>query len=343
MRIGVAISGGMDSATAALLLQNEGHDIVALYMKLVEDSEIAIAKAQKVAGLIKRPLHVIDLVKDFRKVVLDHFVNEYEVGRTPSPCPRCNRFIKFDILGKHAREMGCEKIATGHYAQIVEKDGRLNLVKARDTIKDQSYFLFMLTHKILERTIFPLGVWEKTQVRSFLKDIDLPLSQSKESQELCFIENDDYVGFLQKMGCRSAPGPITDSHGNILGEHRGIVNFTVGQRRGLGVCGPYPRYVLRIDHKTNSIMIGFKDETPVKGATISDLNIIRPDLDLPDHALHVKVRSTSQPVPCRVNNISRDQLDFEFFKPQSSVAPGQAAVFYMEDTVVMGGWIKATF
>ena len=343
MRIGVAISGGMDSATAALLLQNEGHDIVALYMRLVEDSETAIANAHKVAGLIKTPLHVIDLVNDFRKLVLGHFVQEYQVGRTPSPCPRCNRFIKFDILGKHAREMGCEKIATGHYAQILEKDGRLNLVKARDTTKDQSYFLFMLTPEILERTIFPLGNWKKTQVRSFLKDIDLVFSQSKESQELCFIENNDYVSFLQEMGCRSATGPIMDSRGNILGEHTGIINYTVGQRRGLGVCGPYPRYVLRIDHKANSVVIGFKDETLVKGATICDLNILRPDLDLSNQDLHVKVRSTSRPVPCRIKNIDLDQLDFEFFEPQSSVAPGQAAVFYLEDTVVMGGWINATF
>lgn len=339
MRIGVAISGGMDSAATALLLKKVGHELVLLHMRLVEDSESSIVKAQRVAELVGEPLQVVDLVDDFKSIVVDYFVGEYMAGRTPSPCPRCNRFIKMDLLAKQAMRLGCEKIATGHYANSVIDQGFYTLTKGHDVAKDQSYFLFMLTPEMLKYTVFPLGSWEKSEVRRFLSKIDTDLSQAEESQELCFIENNDYSGFLHRMGARSLPGPIVDSDGNMLGQHSGIINYTVGQRRGLGICGPNPRYVLRIDYKTNTVVVGEKLLTFSAGAQISKLNVIRPDLALSERFFRVKIRSTSRPVECRVIWKEDHRLALIFEQPQSSVAPGQAAVFYSGNRVVMGGWI----
>ncbi len=341
MRVGVAISGGMDSAASALMLKNEGHEILALHMKLFDDSGSSEAKARQVANLVGATLHVIDLVADFKAIVLDYFVREYTLGRTPSPCPRCNRFIKFGLLSEHARRLGCKKIATGHYANVSDESGRQTLKRGHDKIKDQSYFLFMLTPEILENLLLPLGPWEKKQVRIFLKDIDPVLSESRESQELCFIENNDYPTFLNELGVESLPGPILDTNGNILGRHKGIVNYTVGQRRGLGVCGPHPRYVVNIDSKTDSVVVGLREETFSEGARISQLNVIRPDLAASGPFFKVKIRSTAQPVECTVTRLENQQLELRFIDPQSSVAPGQAAVFYLQDTVVMGGWIDS--
>ncbi|MDD3472795.1 MAG: tRNA 2-thiouridine(34) synthase MnmA [Syntrophaceae bacterium] len=341
MRIGVAISGGMDSAASGLLLKEEGHELIALHMRLFEDSEASITKAQRVANLIKAPLHVIDLENDFQKTILDHFAYEYSLGRTPSPCPRCNRLIKMTLLADHARSLGCQKLATGHYANIVHQQDIVTLTKGHDAVKDQSYFLFMLTPEQLEFTCFPLGSWKKSQVRAFLSSIDRELSESEESQELCFIKNDDYVSFLKQMGIQSEPGPILDTQGNILGHHNGIINYTVGQRKGLGVCGPAPRYVIRIDSQTNSVIIGTRDETFSNGALVTDLNIIRRDLAFSNKCFQVKIRSTSRPTNCKITRMDQTSLEFVFAEPQSSVAPGQAAVFYFEDIVVMGGWIDA--
>lgn len=341
MRVGVAISGGMDSAATGLMLKNEGHEIVALHMRLFDDSGKSEAKARQVASLIGAPLHVIDLVSEFRSIVLDHFIREYTLGRTPSPCPRCNRFIKFGILAEHAWSLGCEKIATGHYANISDDFGRVTLKRGQDKIKDQSYFLFMLTPEIMKNLLLPLGPWEKSLVRKFLKEIDPVLSEGQESQELCFIENNDYPEFLRKFGVESLPGPILDTHGNVIGRHKGIINYTVGQRRGLGVCGPFPRYVISIDRNTNSVVIGLREETFSTGARISELNIIHPDLVGSNHTFLVKIRSTARPVECVITKLENQQLELRFIDPQSSVAPGQAAVFYLQDTVVMGGWIDS--
>ncbi len=341
MRVGVAISGGMDSAATGLMLKNEGHEIVALHMRLFGDSGKSEAKARQVASLIGASLHVIDLVGEFKSIVLDHFISEYTLGRTPSPCPRCNRFIKFGLLAKHAWSMGCEKIATGHYANISDDSGRVTLTRGHDKIKDQSYFLFMLTPEIMENLLLPLGPWEKKQVRKFLKDIDPVLSEGQESQELCFIENNDYPEFLRKFGVESQPGPILDMDGNVLGRHKGIINYTVGQRRGLGVCGPSPRYVISIDRDTDSVVIGLREETFSKGATIAELNVMRPDLVCSNHTFLVKIRSNARPVECVITKLENQRLELRFAEPQSSVAPGQAAVFYLEDRVVMGGWIDS--
>lgn len=341
MRVGVAISGGMDSAATGLMLKNEGHEIVALHMRLFGDSGKSEAKARQVASLIGASLHVIDLVGEFKSIVLDHFISEYALGRTPSPCPRCNRFIKFGLLAKHAWSMGCEKIATGHYANISDDSGRVTLTRGHDKIKDQSYFLFMLTPEIMENLLLPLGPWEKKQVRKFLKDIDPVLSEGQESQELCFIENNDYPEFLRKFGVESQPGPILDTDGNVLGRHKGIINYTVGQRRGLGVCGPSPRYVISIDRDTDSVVIGLREETFSKGATIAELNVMRPDLVCSNHTFLVKIRSNARPVECVITKLENQRLELRFAEPQSSVAPGQAAVFYLEDRVVMGGWIDS--
>ena len=340
MRVGVAISGGMDSAASAIILKNEGRQLIPLHMKLFDDCRDSLASARRVAEIIGEPLHVIDLVEEFRTLVIDYFVRDYGLGRTPSPCPRCNRFIKLDLLAKHAWNLGCEKIATGHYARITTDEGRPTLLKGLDPSKDQSYFLFMLTPEILERTLFPLGAWKKSDVRDFVGSMDLALAQKEESQELCFVENHDYVSFLRKMGIEERPGPIFDTEGNLLGQHNGIINYTVGQRRGLGVCGPHPRYVIRIEPENNSIVIGLRDHTFSNGALISDLNIIRPDLARSKEFLKVKIRSTSKPVDCRIVKMEPNRLEFEFLEPQSSVAPGQAAVFYLGAQVVMGGWIE---
>jgi tRNA-specific 2-thiouridylase len=340
MRIAVAMSGGMDSTASALLLKREGHSVTGMHMHLHEGSHQTWCHAQSAAEEVGVPLHRVDLSGEFADKIIKHFVDEYSAGRTPSPCPLCNRLIKMTLLYESARALGCEKLATGHYARIAEVSGEPALLRGADKAKDQSYFLFMLSREMLRRTLFPVGGMTKRKVRELLKKEGLRLWESEESQELCFVPDCNYRNFLLDRGVAARPGPIVDEHGRALGQHKGIIGYTVGQRRGLGVCGPRPLYVVRIDAATDTVVVGTKEHTTVALMRIARPNILRSATPAVGERFEVKVRSTSRAAACTVAQVWEDALDVKFDEPQSGVAPGQAAVLYDGDRVVAGGWIE---
>jgi tRNA-uridine 2-sulfurtransferase len=340
MRVAVAMSGGMDSTAAALLLKNEGHDVLGLHMLLHPQSDATWIAAQKAAREIGVPIQSVDLSREFSELVVRPFLENYSHGLTPSPCPICNRFIKLGFLLDRAVALGCEKIATGHYARVAGPPEEPALLVGKDKSKDQSYFLFMLTKEMLKMVLFPLGDCTKTSVKEFLKSVGASVAESGESQELCFIPDGDYRGFLSSHGIESGPGNIVDVEGNILGNHKGITGYTVGQRRGLGICGPEPHYVLRIDSHTQTIVVGTKEETYVPKLMVREVNLLAsPGLSVGDR-FSVKVRSTAKAVPSTVVELSGDASELEFDEPQSGIASGQAAVLYSGDRVMGGGWIR---
>ncbi len=250
--VAVAMSGGIDSTATALVLKKEGFEVVGIHMRLHECSDAARESAHKAAAEIGVPIHAVDFRREFSRLVVKPFVDEYSRGRTPSPCPLCNRCIKMSLLFDHAASLGCEMLATGHYARVIQGEAGPELWKGKDRAKDQSYFLFALSREMLTRTMFPLGDFTKAQVRELLKGEHVSMWESEESQELCFVPDGDYRGFLSKQGVSDLPGNIVDLRGNVLGRHSGISKFTVGQRKGLGVCGPDPSYVVRIDVDTKT-------------------------------------------------------------------------------------------
>ncbi len=340
MRVAVAMSGGMDSTAAALLLKSEGHDVLGFHMRLHPQSEVTWIAAQRAAREIGVDIQLVDLSLEFSEVVVRPFLENYSRGLTPSPCPLCNRFIKLGFLLDHALTLGCERIATGHYARVTGTPEEQALLVGKDKSKDQSYFLFMLTRDLLKKVLFPLGDFPKDHVREFLKSAGVSVWESGESQELCFIPDGDYRAFLSSHGIESNPGNIVDAKGNILGIHKGITGYTVGQRRGLGLCGPKPHYVLRIDAPTQTIVVGTKEETYVPRLWVRDVNVLVSAGLSAGNRFRVKVRSTAKAVPSTVVHLSGDDAELEFDEPQSGIASGQAAVFYSGDRVIGGGWIK---
>jgi tRNA-uridine 2-sulfurtransferase len=341
-RIAVAVSGGMDSTAAALLLKRSGFEVAGLHMRLSSASEQSWNEAARIADEIGIPLHLIDLSQEFSDQVIKPFVAEYAAGRTPSPCPRCNRLIKTTLLMERAQQLGFDRLATGHYARIEEIAGESRLLKARDLRKDQSYFLSMVRRDALKRLALPLGIWTKQQVREFLRREGISAWRAEESQELCFISGKDYRSFLLQHGLTPTPGLIVDPRGKVLGRHSGITGYTVGQRRGLGVCGSEPYYVIRIDASAHSVVIGTREESLCRGLRMSHTNILAPYPPVRGERFQVKVRSTGKPVSCTITAVWPDAMEIEFHEPQSGVAPGQAAVLYCHHTVIGGGWIEAT-
>jgi tRNA-uridine 2-sulfurtransferase len=340
MRVAVAMSGGMDSTAAALLLRREGNDVLGLHMRLHAASDGTWEMAQEAARQVGVPIRQVDVSGEFEAIVVTRFIEEYARGLTPSPCPLCNRFVKMSVLLGHARSLGCEKLATGHYARIGGSESDPTLLRGADRKKDQSYFLFLLDGEILRRLLFPLGVLTKAGVKDLLAREGMSAWRSEESQELCFVPGRDYRAFLRGRGIIGHPGPIVDLRGNVLGTHRGVPWYTVGQRRGLGVCGPKPLYVIGIDAATNTVIAGTKDETYREVVTITAINVLVPESLVVGRQCLVKVRSTAAAVPCRVVRSFADTLEVRFDNAQGGVAPGQAAVLYEGERVVGGGWIR---
>jgi tRNA-uridine 2-sulfurtransferase len=340
MQVAVAMSGGMDSTAAALLLKSEGHKVSGLHMRLHSQSEATWIAAQKAAKQIGVPIQLVDLSSEFSEFIVRPFLESYTLGLTPSPCPICNRFIKLGLLLDRARASGSEKIATGHYARVAGTSEEPALLMGKDRSKDQSYFLFMLTRDLLKKVLFPLGDLTKTGVREYLKSAGVSVWESGESQELCFIPHGDYRGFLSSHGIEPCPGNIVDVKGNILGKHNGITGYTVGQRRGLGICGPKPHYVLRIHSDTQTLVVGTKEETYVPGVLVRGVNLLVSSGLSAGDRFHVKVRSTARAVPSTVVHISGGDAELEFDEPQSGIASGQAAVLYSGERVIGGGWLE---
>jgi tRNA-specific 2-thiouridylase len=351
-RIVVAMSGGVDSSVAAALLVEEGHDVVGVGLRLTDSPPSAsfhrgccaprdLADARAVAAKLDIPFYVLDVRESFRETVIENFIDEYARGRTPVPCVACNQVVKFDYLAEKARGFGAEKIATGHYAKLVTHEGRLTLARSADREKDQTYFLFGMSQAQLAHSTFPLGDFEKARTREVARGLGLAVADKPESQEICFVPEDDYRSFLKgERPDIDKPGDIVDPEGNRLGRHEGVTNFTVGQRRGLRLGGGEPRYVLELHPETATVVVGGRDGLERERFLAEK---VRWSIPIPPEGmrLSVQVRHRQRAAACRVTPQADGFAEVRPDDPAAlgAVPPGQAAVFYDGDILMGGGWV----
>lgn len=344
------MSGGVDSSTAAAILADEGHDVTGLAMHLHSCHRPAKRSccsardrmdARAVCDRLGISLQVVDLREDFRRMVVAPFVEEYLAGRTPSPCILCNELVKFPTLLREAKGLCATIIATGHYARVEEEGGIYHLLRALDPGKDQSYFLFGLTQEILERLRLPLGRMSKGEVRTMARARGLTVSEKAESQEVCFVADDDCAGYVEQESGRrlSGPGDFVDLEGKRLGRHRGIHAYTIGQRRGLGVGGGPRRYVVRIDVDANEVVLGDDDDLMSDEMTVERTSWIHPSFAR-DREARVRIRSTHSGEDAALKVLGEGAVRVVFERRVRAIAPGQAAVFYDGEEVLGGGWIR---
>ncbi len=352
-RIVVAMSGGVDSTTVAALLKKEGHEVIGITMQLLDYKEAEggccsldhVVDARRAAEQIGIPHYVVNFQEEFRKYVLDDYVEKYKAGKTPIPCVLCNQYVKFDLLLRRALELGAEYLATGHYARIEEENGVPVLKKASDEAKDQTYFLYTLTQKELGRLLFPLGSLPKEQVRQIAKELNLRQADKPDSTGVCFAPTGNYRDFLVSQSVfTEKEGEIVSTKGEVLGTHRGIFSYTVGQRRGLGVATGRPMYVTGIEPSSNRVIVGGEEEIYGKrllAENITWINNTNIDNMLEDtHEVRAKVRSRHRESDAFLTMNTGTGAIVEFKDPQRSITPGQAVVFYRDDRVLGGGWIK---
>ena len=328
--IGVAMSGGVDSSFTAAYFLNQGYQVIGITMQLF-DSQQAHIDAKIVADFLGIEHHVLDLREDFQSNVVKYFCDEYSQTRTPNPCVKCNEYIKFGKLFDFAMNLGVDYFATGHYARI--EDGFLKKAKVLD--KDQSYFLYRVDRDKLPRIKFPLGSFSKSEVRRQSELLNLPVASKKDSQEICFIPNDDYKKFLESR-IDFKPGAIISTHGKILGKHLGLANYTIGQRRGLGIANPDPLYVVRLNAESNSVIVGANSDLFSTNLHARDLKFLTSVEN--EFRASVKTRSSRRESMATVS-IENDIATVEFDEPQRAVTPGQSVVFYDSDIVLGGGII----
>ena len=346
----VGLSGGVDSATTAALLKSRGYEVMGITMAIWGDKKATphksahgaclgpdekedIACAQKLSEFLKIPYQVIDCSKEYDEIVLKYFRKEYLSGRTPNPCIRCNSLIKFGVLPLVAKERGIkfDKFATGHYARVFEQDGIFYLGAAKDKSKDQSYFLYKLTQEQLKNILMPLGEYTKIEVRELAKKFGLVVAEKPDSQD--FYEGD----YNELLGVSEEKGNIIDVDGNVLGTHKGIWNYTIGQRKGLGISSPKPLYVIKLDQKTNTVVVGNLDNTFKRSLIATEINYPS-GIKIKDGTYFAKIRSSQKPQKCSVT-VLEDKLKVEFTDYQKSIAQGQSVVIYGNDIVVAGGII----
>lgn len=347
-RVLVGMSGGVDSTVTAALLQKEGYEVIGGTMKEFnfspdkESTGLAVEdKARKIAEKLQIPLYTFDLEKEFEKIILDNFVSEYSQGRTPNPCIICNRKIKFKILLNKAKELGIDFLATGHYARIIhDKSGRHLLAKPEDRDKDQTYMLYRLNQYQLEHTLFPLGNLTKDEVRRNAAKLGFEYEEGDDSQDICFLPDNDYIGFLESYAPESfRQGPILDEEGNELGQHNGLHNYTIGQRKGLGIAKGYPIYVIRLDLEKNAVIVGKNEKVFGKSLIAHDLNWISVEnLSVPIE-VEAKIRYNSPASKAMIYPVEGGGVKVDFVEKQRAITPGQSVVFYDGEVVIGGGII----
>jgi len=338
----IAMSGGVDSTAAAIIMQNQGVDCTGATMKVFDGGDKTVTDAKNVAQQLGIPFHEFDFTEQFAKLVITPFINDYNAGRTPNPCIVCNKKLKFGIFMDKAIELGNDCLVTGHYVQVeCDVNGRYLLKKGVDLSKDQSYVLYSFTQKQLSRSKFPLGTLTKKQVREIATDAGFKNANKSESQDICFIPDGDYNNFIKEYtGEASQNGQFIDINGNYLGESKGISSYTIGQRRGLGLSMPHPPYVIELRPEDNTVVIGKENMLYSKKLTARDINLIPFDkINAPIKA-QVKIRYSDPGHPATIYQTDDNTLEIEFDEPQRAITKGQAAVIYDGDIVIGGGTIS---
>ncbi len=351
-RIAVAMSGGVDSSVAAAKLKEKGYQIFGITMRLggigAERNDRIVAEARKAADRLEIEHHVADCSELFEQAVIGDFLANYLCGKTPNPCIRCNKVIKFGSLMESSQKLGADALATGHYVQkTFSQQGIPELYRGVDPVKDQSYFLFSLSLEQLAKLEFPLGSMTKENVRAQAVEIGLPAAARPESQDICFIPDGDYVSFIKANRSEAfKAGDIAHMDGRVLGQHQGVIHYTIGQRRGLGIGGGYtennePLYVIELDAINNKVVVGPKEALDQTVLRLHDCNWLAPECrKAAGIAVLVKFRSVMKPVPARLLALDEGRAEITFDAPQYGISPGQAAVCYDQDRVLGGGWIE---
>lgn len=341
-RIAVAMSGGVDSSLTAALLQEQGHEVVGITMELSDCSVGAVKDARIVADFLGIPHHVANFRALFQEKVIDYFLDEYAAGRTPNPCVACNPNVKFGGLLQKAAELGCDYLATGHYARVHynEATGRYNISKGTDGHKDQAYALYRLKQEQLAHVMTPLGGWVKTDTRAEAARRRLPVANKPESQEICFVPDDYKAYLLQYRPELKRPGDIVDTSGRVLGHHEGVAFYTVGQRKGLGIAAEKPLYVVALDAEKNQVIAGDNQEVFCRGLIAESLNWVSIEALNEPMKAGVKIRYGSKEADALLTPREDDTVLVSFDAPQRAVTPGQSAVFYTGSDVLGGGIIR---
>ncbi|MBR5474898.1 MAG: tRNA 2-thiouridine(34) synthase MnmA [Lachnospiraceae bacterium] len=352
-KVVIGMSGGVDSSVAAYLLKKAGYDVIGVTMQIWQKEAAVVSEeggccglsavedARRVAHALEIPYYVMNFRDEFQKRVIDYFVAEYAAGRTPNPCIACNRYVKWEALLQRSLAIGADYIATGHYARVMQlPNGRYTLKVSKTAAKDQTYALYNLTQEQLAHTLMPVGEFTKDEIRALAEELALPVAHKPDSQEICFIPDNDYGGFLDReLGGQIPEGNFVDRLGNVLGRHKGITHYTIGQRKGLNLAMGHPVFVTEIRPETNEVVIGEAEDVFTDRLICKDLNFMSiPDLE-GEMEVIAKIRYNHRGSRCIIRRIDAEQVECYFPEKVRAVTPGQAVVFYEEDYVVGGGTI----